>query len=144
MALQDRPDVHARRAQGADRGLCRGGQEGRHRGLPLDPKAHFLENMKDVERGAGLWNTPLPVAHAMSFHDDKRCKTFTEVIVTQGGTPCVIGTRLYLHQGKVLRVDPIVTQDRRLAVQRQRLSQVHHGRGLGRDLQVPEDRAGRG
>ena len=33
----------------------------------------------------------------MSFHDDKRCKTFTEIIVTEGGHPYVIGTRLYLH-----------------------------------------------
>jgi hypothetical protein len=51
----------------------------------------------------------LPIANAMSFHDDKRCKTFTEIIVTEGGKPYVIGTRLYLHEGKVLRVDSLVT-----------------------------------
>jgi hypothetical protein len=78
--------------------------------LPLTKKTHFLENMKDVERGTGLWNTALPIAHSTSFHDDKRCKTFTEIIVNQGDTHYVIGTRLYLHKGKILRVDSIVTK----------------------------------
>jgi hypothetical protein len=77
--------------------------------LPLDPKAHFLENMNTVEKGDGLWNTALPIAHAMSFHDDLRCKSFTEIIVTEGGHPYVIGTRLYLNEGKVIRVDSLVT-----------------------------------
>ena len=66
--------------------------------------------MADVGRDAGLWNTALPIGHAMSFHDDKRCKTFTEIIVTEGGKPYVIGTRLYLHEGKVIRVDSLVTK----------------------------------
>jgi hypothetical protein len=78
-------------------------------GLPMDPKAHYLENGKDVDAAAGMWVKPLQVAHAMSFHDDKRCKTFTEVVVT-GPTPYVIGTRLYVHNGKIIRVDSLVTQ----------------------------------
>jgi hypothetical protein len=78
-------------------------------GLPMDPKAHYLENGKDVDAGTGMWAQPLQVAHAMSFHDDKRCKTFTEVIVT-GPVPYVIGTRLYAHAGKIIRVDSLVTK----------------------------------
>lgn len=78
--------------------------------LPLHEKARFLENMQPAEKGSGLWNTALPIAHAMSFHDDLRCKTFTEIIVTEGGHPYVIGTRLYLHEGKVIRVDSLVTK----------------------------------
>ncbi|GAA0559637.1 hypothetical protein [Rhizomicrobium electricum] len=77
--------------------------------LPLDAKFHYLENMATVDPKAGLWHTALPVAHAMSFHDDKRCKTFTELVVTQGGHPYVIGTRLYLHAGKIIRVDSLIT-----------------------------------
>jgi hypothetical protein len=77
--------------------------------LPLDPKARYLENMQPAEKGAGLWNTALPIAHAMSFHDPLRCKTFTEIIVTEGGHPYVIGTRLYMNEGKVIRVDSLVT-----------------------------------
>ena len=77
--------------------------------LPMDPKAHYLENGKDVDAGTGMWTKPLQVAHAMSFHDDKRCKTFTEIIVT-GPVPYVIGTRLYAHNGKIIRVDSLVTK----------------------------------
>lgn len=78
--------------------------------LPLHEKAQYLENMNTVEAGAGLWNTALPVASALSFHDPVRCKTFTEIVVTEGGTPYVIGTRLFVDQGKVIRVDSIVTK----------------------------------
>ena len=77
--------------------------------LPLHEKAEYLQDMKTIPAAEGLWNTPLTVAHSMSFHDPVRCKTFTEVIVT-GAKPYVIGTRLYLHDGKVIRVDSLVTK----------------------------------
>jgi hypothetical protein len=77
--------------------------------LPLDPKAHFLQDMATVEKSAGLWNTALPIAHEMSLHDPLRCKTFSEIVVT-GDHPYVIGTRLYLNNGKVIRVDSLVTK----------------------------------
>lgn len=78
--------------------------------LPLAENAHYLQNMASVESDAGLWNTALPVANSLSFHDDTRCKTFTEIIVTEGGHPYVIGTRLYVHEGRIIRVDSIVTE----------------------------------
>jgi len=78
-------------------------------GLPLADNARFLENMSDVARDAGLWNTALPIANEMSLHDSTRCKTFTEIVVTEGGHPYVLGTRLYLHEGKIIRVDSLVT-----------------------------------
>jgi len=78
-------------------------------GLPLAANAHFLENMATVDKDKGLWNTRLPVADALSFHDPKRCKTFTQIIVNQGDHPYVIGTRLYLNNGKIIRVDSLVT-----------------------------------
>src|SRR5262245_62157024 len=59
-------------------------------------KSVFKENMADVEKGGGLWNTALPVALSRSFLDTTRCKTFSEVIVTQGDHQYVIGTRLYV------------------------------------------------
>ncbi|HSG33484.1 MAG TPA: hypothetical protein VLA37_03045, partial [Sphingomonadaceae bacterium] len=59
-------------------------------GLPLHEKAEYLENMQTIEQADGLWNTALPIAHAMSFHDDTRCKTFTEIIVTDGPKPYVL------------------------------------------------------
>ena len=107
--LQDRPTCTRDELKAATDAYVEAQRTGNIALLPLDAKVHFLENMTTVERGAGLWNTALPIAHAMSLHDDKRCKTFTEAIVTQGGTPYVIGTRLYLHQGKIIRVDSLVT-----------------------------------
>lgn len=74
-------------------------------------KATYLENMSAVEPGKGLWNTKLPIAFSRSFYDEKRCKTFSEVIVTEGGHPYVIGTRLYVDAGKVTRIDSLVTDE---------------------------------
>ena len=72
-------------------------------------KAKYLENMSDVAPDKGLWNTALPIAYTMSILDSKRCKTFTEIIVTEGGHPYVIGTRLYVDNGKITRIDSLVT-----------------------------------
>jgi hypothetical protein len=77
--------------------------------LPFDPKAHFLENMQTIDRRKGLWNTALPIDNAVSFHDDNRCKTFTQIIVTDSGHPYVTGTRLWVDKGKIIRMESIVT-----------------------------------
>ncbi len=108
--LQDHPTCTRDELKALTAAYVEGQKAGSLAALPLHEKAHYLENMQDVEAGAGLWNTALSVANAMSFHDDKRCKTFTEIIVTEGGTPYVIGTRLYAHEGKVIRVDSLVTK----------------------------------
>jgi len=107
--LQDHPTCTRDELKAATAAYVQAQRRGNLAGLPLAPNARFVENMNTVERTAGLWNTALPIAHEMSFHDDQRCKTFTEIIVTEGGHPYVIGTRLYLHQGKVIRVDSLVT-----------------------------------
>lgn len=108
--LQDRPSCTRDQLKAATTAYVEAQRKGDISGLPLDAKAHFLTNMKTVDRSAGLWNTALPIAHAMSFHDDKRCKTFTEIIVNEGAKPYVIGTRLYMHDGKIIRVDSLVTE----------------------------------
>ena len=77
--------------------------------LPLAEKAQYLENMKMIEKGDGLWNKALPISYTDSFHDPVRCKTFTEIVVTEGGHPYVIGTRLYMNEGKIIRVDSLVS-----------------------------------
>ncbi|MEO6153044.1 MAG: hypothetical protein ABIT09_11140 [Croceibacterium sp.] len=108
--LVDKPTCTREELKAATTAYVAAQKSGSIAALPLDPKVHFLQDMTTVERGAGLWNTALPVSHAMSLHDDKRCKTFTELVVTQGGKPYVIGTRLYLHQGKIIRIDSLVTK----------------------------------
>jgi hypothetical protein len=77
--------------------------------IALAETAIFRENMADVAKGDGLWNKALPIALSRSFLDATRCRTFTEVIVTEGGHPYVLGTRLYVDRGKVTRIDSLVT-----------------------------------
>jgi hypothetical protein len=107
--LPDKPTCTMDQLKAATNAYVEAQKAGQIDKLPLDPKAHFLENMNTVEKSAGLWNTALPVADAESFHDPLRCKTFTQIVVTGGGHPYVIGTRLYMNDGKVLRVDSLVT-----------------------------------
>jgi hypothetical protein len=79
------------------------------RKMAFAEKVKYLENMSDVAPDKGLWNTALPIAYTSSILDSKRCKTFTEIIVTEGGHPYVIGTRLYVDNGKITRIDSLVT-----------------------------------
>jgi hypothetical protein len=67
--------------------------------------------MSETGRDKGLWNTALPIAFHRSIYDVARCKTFTEVIVTEGGHPYVLGTRLTVKDGKVTEIDSLVTDD---------------------------------
>ncbi len=77
--------------------------------MSLAPKVKYIENMKETTKDNGLWNTALPIAFHRSIYDVGRCKTFTEVIVTEGGHPYVIGTRLKVKDGKVSEIDSLVT-----------------------------------
>jgi hypothetical protein len=77
--------------------------------MALAPKVKYIENMTETTRDKGLWNTALPIAFHLSIYDVGRCKTFTEVIVTEGGHPYVIGTRLTVKDGKVAEIDSLVT-----------------------------------
>jgi hypothetical protein len=79
--------------------------------MALAEDAMFLENMSEVAKDAGLWNTALPIALSRSFLDSTRCRTFTEVIVTEGDHQYVVGTRLYVDAGKIKRVDSLVTDE---------------------------------
>jgi hypothetical protein len=109
--LQDRPSCTRDQLKAATAAYVEAQRSGNIAALPLAANAHYLENMETVERSAGLWNTALPIANAMSFHDGTRCKTFTEIIVTEGDHSYVIGTRLYMHDGQIIRVDSLVTDE---------------------------------
>ena len=77
--------------------------------MALSPKPKFIENMSEIAKEKGLWNTPLPIAFQRSIYDTGRCKTFSEVIITEGGHPYVLGTRLTVKDGKVTEIDSLVT-----------------------------------
>jgi hypothetical protein len=79
--------------------------------MSLAPKVKYIENMRDITKDKGLWNSALPVALHRSIFDVGRCKTFSEIIVTEGGHPYVIGTRLTVKDGKVTEIDSLVTDE---------------------------------
>jgi hypothetical protein len=79
--------------------------------MSLAPKVKFIENMKEITKDKGLWNTALPIAFHRSIYDVGRCKTFTEVIVTEGGHPYVLGTRLKVKDGAISEIDSLVTDE---------------------------------
>jgi hypothetical protein len=67
---------------------------------------------KVLELGkAGLWQTALPVKYSRSLLDVTGCETFTEVFVTEGSHPYVLGTRLKLADGKISEIEVVVTDD---------------------------------
>ena len=72
-------------------------------------KVKYLENMGEVAADKGLWNTALPIALSRNVLDKDRCKTFSEVIVTEGSHQYVIGTRLSVDGGKITAIDSLVS-----------------------------------
>ena len=77
--------------------------------LALADDAKYFENMIATEKNKGMWNTALPVAYSRSIYDSARCRTFSEVIVTEGDHQYVIGTRLAMNAGKVTEINSLVT-----------------------------------
>lgn len=77
--------------------------------MDLADSVKYNENMDETTKDKGMWNTPLKVAHHKSIYDTVRCKTFTEVIVTEGDEKYVLGTRLKVDKGKVKEIDSLVT-----------------------------------
>ena len=78
--------------------------------MQFAPQVKYTENMKETKKDQGLWNTPLPIAFHRSFLDVDDCRTFTEVIATEGGQPYVLGTRLKVEDGKISEIDSLVTK----------------------------------
>lgn len=107
----DRPTCSRAELEAATAGYVEAQRSGDFSNLPLADNAQYLENMIMIEKGDGLWNTALPIAYTKSFHDPIRCKSFTEIVVTDGDHPYVIGTRLYMHEGKLIRMDSLVTDE---------------------------------
>jgi len=78
--------------------------------MALSEKVKYIENMSDTTKEKGLWNTALPIALSNSIYDVGRCKTFSELVVTQG-KQYVIGTRLTVKDGKITEIDSLITKD---------------------------------
>ena len=77
--------------------------------MALADKVKYIENMNETTKDKGMWNTPLKIAFNRSIYDTVRCKTFTEIIVTEGENKYVLGTRLKVDRGRVKEIDSLVT-----------------------------------
>jgi hypothetical protein len=78
--------------------------------MRLASQVKFIENMTEVKKDQGFWNTPLPIAFQRSLLDVDSCRTFTELIITEGDHPCVLGTRLKVQDGKISEIESLVTK----------------------------------
>jgi type II secretory pathway pseudopilin PulG len=76
---------------------------------PLASQVKYSENMTEIKKDQGLWNTPLTVAFHRSLLDVDTCRTFTEVVVT-GDNAYVLGTRLKVEDGKISEIDSLITK----------------------------------
>jgi hypothetical protein len=109
--------------------------------LPLAEEVTFRENMIVTTKEKGLWNTALPIALHRSVHDVPRCKTFTEVIVTEGGHPYVLGTRLTMDDGRITEIDSLVSDEDDWLFDAE--NYLRYSRAEDWAVLAPDDRVGR-
>jgi hypothetical protein len=108
-AAQPRPTCTRQSLQSAVDSYLAAQKAGDHTKMVFADKVKYLQNMSEVPAGQGIWNTAVPIAFSRSFLDEDRCRTFSEVIVTEGDQQYVIGTRLSVDNGKVTGIDSLVS-----------------------------------
>jgi hypothetical protein len=79
--------------------------------MPLASSVKYIENMANSSIERSVIQIALPIAFHRSFLDTETCKTFTEVIVTKGEHPYVIGIRFNLQNSKINEINAIVTDE---------------------------------
>ncbi len=79
--------------------------------MPLANGVKYVENMVASSIDRSIISLALPIAFHRSFLDVDACKTFTEVIVTEGEHPYVMGIRLELQKDKIKEINAIVTDE---------------------------------
>jgi hypothetical protein len=82
--------------------------------MPLAPSATYTEVTQSgttTTLGKGLWQSALSVTFSRSLLDVTSCETFTEVFITGGTHPYVLGTRLTISNGAISAIYTLVTQN---------------------------------
>jgi hypothetical protein len=79
--------------------------------MALAAGATYAENMKTVAIAEGILKTALPVAFHRNLLDTEQCETFSEIIITEGGHPYVLGAHLKLTGASISAIDTLVTDD---------------------------------
>lgn len=117
--FQTEPAIAAQAAKGCTRATLQAAvdsyiaaqQAGNLSKMSLASNVKYVQNWGEVNKEEGLWNSPLPVAFHRSILDVDACRTFTEVIVTEGNQ-YVIGTRLTVENGKISEIESMYTTKR--------------------------------
>jgi hypothetical protein len=107
--VQPRPTCTRQSLQSAVDSYLAAQKAGDRTKMAFADKVKYLQNMSEVAADKGMWNTAVPVAFSRSFLDKDRCRTFSEVIVTEGDTQYVMGTRLSVDNGRVVGIDSLVS-----------------------------------
>lgn len=78
--------------------------------IPLAPEVKYIQNMKDITAEESIVNTTLPdIASQLDIFDVDSCRSFTEIIITAGSHPYVIGIRLKVDDGVISEINTMVT-----------------------------------
>ena len=78
--------------------------------MPLAPEVKYLQNMKDITAEESIVNTALPdIASQLDIFDVDSCRSFTEIIITAGSHPYVVGIRLKVDDGAISEINTMVT-----------------------------------
>jgi hypothetical protein len=76
--------------------------------LQVASDLRFTENGAPHELGEGLWQTASEVKFHRNVLDPERCGAVVQAVVTQAGSPAVLGLRLKLASGKIAEIETIV------------------------------------
>ncbi|HYP90358.1 MAG TPA: hypothetical protein VEQ59_19435, partial [Polyangiaceae bacterium] len=79
--------------------------------MALASGATNLENTKAVAIAGGILKAALPVAFHRNLLDVEQCESFSEIIITEGGHPYVLGAHLKVTSGNISAIDTLVTDD---------------------------------
>ncbi|KAI1841496.1 hypothetical protein JX265_009937 [Neoarthrinium moseri] len=75
----------------------------------LSSSPTYTENFKTADLTKGILSQSLKIDHNHSLHDTTACATYTELIITDSKHPSVTGTQMYFTDGKISKIETIVT-----------------------------------
>jgi hypothetical protein len=79
--------------------------------LPLAENVKYSENLKPSMLEGGIVSSAIPIAFHRDFFDTTQCRTFSEIVVTEGKQPYVLGVRLTVNGSVITEIESIVTTE---------------------------------
>jgi len=79
--------------------------------LALAANASYAENDMAMDIKKGVLSQALPIDHNLTFHDAVECAAFAEITSATAKHPYVIHTQMLFTDGKISRIQSVVTDD---------------------------------